>query len=211
MADNFLEKRYDEVFGKGASIVRSKGPGLESLLRKTRSYRAFDTSYKVNMIQLEAIIRANTMVASARNRQALRFKPVTFDTGSDRVRGLYTLGSALPGLHLPAPGTEPEAFIVICSIVPEDKYIDIDLGISCQSMLLKATEIGLQGIIVCAFDSEKLRCVLDLPYNPLAMIAIGKGTEHIILEEAPSPENTTYYRRDGVHHVPKLQLKDLII
>ncbi|MDJ1645466.1 nitroreductase family protein, partial [Streptomyces pakalii] len=58
------------------------------------------------------------------------------------------LGGALPALRLPFPGTEPNAFIIICSTVEENRYVDMDLGISAQSMLLQAAEIGLNGICI---------------------------------------------------------------
>jgi len=211
MADNYLEKRYEEVFGHGKAAVRTKGPGLETLMRKNRSYRAYDQSYEVMQAQLEAMVRTNTLIASSRNWHALRFRLLTRRSGSEKLRGLYKLGRALPELHLPAPGTEPEAFIVICSTMPECRNIDIDLGISCQSMLLKAAEMGLQGVIICNFNKEEVRTALELPYDPLAIIAVGRGTEHIELVEAAPGDDLNYYRRDGVHYVPKLQLKDIII
>jgi len=211
MADNYLEKRYEEVFGKGAATVRKSTPGIETLFRRTRSYRAYDRSYEVKEIQLEAIVRANTLIASARNQQALRFKLLTKKSGSERMQGLYHLGRALPELHLPAPGSEPEAFIIICSTLPECKNIDIDLGISCQSMLLKATEMGLQGVIICNFDKIKVRETFGLPFEPLAILAIGKGTETIELVEIREGDNLNYYRRDGVHYVPKIRLDNLIV
>ena len=211
MADNYLEKRYEEVFKSGGKAVNRHSPGVETLMRRTRSYRAYDQSYEVMEIQLEAIVRANTLVASARNQQALRFRLLTRASGSVRMQGLYRLGRALPELHLPAPGTEPEAFIVICSVLPECKNIDIDLGISCQSMLLKATEMGLQGVIICNFDRDAVRTEFDLPYEPLAILAVGKGTETIELVDATAGDNLNYYRKDGVHYVPKLGLADIII
>ena len=39
------------------------------------------------------------------------------------------------------------SFIVVCSTVPEDRWVDIDLGIAVQSMLLRAVEIGLNGSV----------------------------------------------------------------
>ena len=84
----------------------------------------------------------NAKIPSARNQQVLRFRPVLADE-APKVLPHIRLGGALPELHLPLPGTEPNAFIIICSTVAEDRYVDIDLGISAQSMLLQAVEIGL--------------------------------------------------------------------
>ena len=43
------------------------------------------------------------------------------------------------------------------------------------------------------------------------MIAIGKGAENIYLKPVDAGESLTYYRKDGVHFVPKLKAEDLII
>ena len=121
------------------------------------------------------------------------------------------LGSALPHLNLPAAGSEPNAFIVICSTVAEDKWVDIDLGISAQSMLLQAVEIGLNGICIVAFDRAAVREALALEYEPLLILAIGRGQDDIRLVEIGADENHNYYRKDGVHYVPKVRLEELIL
>lgn len=212
MADNYLEKRYDEVFGKESkAVIRKSNPSLETLLLKNRSHRSYDQSYEVKRLQLEAIVRANTLVASARNQQVLRFKLLTRQDGADLLKGKYALGGALPELHLPVPGTEPEAFIVICSTVPENRYVDIDLGISCEAMSLKAVELGLNAIVICNFNKEAVQEALNLPYAPLAVIAIGKGTDKIKIVDIGEAEDHNYYRQDGIHCVPKVRLDDLIL
>jgi hypothetical protein len=114
-------------------------------------------------------------------------------------------------LHLPFAGSEPNAFIVICSSVEESKYVDIDLGIAAQSMLLQAVEIGLGGICIGAFDHEPLKELLGLKYEPLLVLAIGRPAERIELKECGEGDNLTYYREGGVHYVPKIRVDDLII
>ena len=130
---------------------------------------------------------------------------------SGKVLPLIRLGGALPELHLPFPGTEPRAFLVVCSTVPENPTIDIDLGIAAQSLLLKAVEMGLNGIIIRAFDAGKLQEALGLDLVPILVIAIGKGAENIFLKPVDAGESLTYYRKEGVHFVPKLKVDDLLI
>lgn len=212
MADNYLEKRYEEVFGaakKGSVSLRK--PALDTLLLKNRSYRGYDKSYVVHRIQLDAIVSVNPKLASSVNAQRLRFHPVTKGPEAEAVQGFIRLGRALPELNLPFPGTEPEAFIVVCSTVPENASIDIDLGISLQSMLLKAVELGLGGVIVRNFDREPLQAALGLPFEPVAVLAIGKPAEQIKLVPVHAGDDLKYYRRDGVHFVPKIVVEDLIV
>ena len=140
----------------------------------------------------------------------LRFRAVNH-TEADKVLPHIGLGGALPELHLPFPGTEPNAFIIICSTVEETKFVSVDLGISAQSMLLQAAEIGLNGICIAAFNKKKIVEAFDLQYEPLMILAIGKGVEKIRMVEISPEESHAYYRKDGIHYVPKLKLEDLII
>ena len=219
MADNYLEKKFDEFYNGKKAAVKHPGVSLDALLTRNRSCRGYQKEYKVHRLQLERIVGVCCKVASAMNRQPLRFRLVTAADGadaggrrpSDVVLGHIRLGGALPELHLPLPGTEPEAFIIVCSAVPEDRYVDMDLGIAAQSMLLKATELGLGGIVVCAFDREALKRDLALPLDPLAVIAIGKPAEKFELRPASASGSLKYYREDGVHVVPKIQLPELLI
>jgi nitroreductase len=211
MADNYLEKRYEETLGANKPKVKRIGHTVDELLLKNRSVRGYKKVYAVSREELERIVGVCCKIPSARNQQVLRFKLVTKESGADRVLPLIKLGGALPELHLPFPGTEPEAFIVCCSTVPESPLVDVDLGIALQSMLLKAVEMGLNGLIIGAFNREKLREAFDLPYTPLMVLAIGKGDERIELTPIAEGESHAYYRRDGVHYVPKVRTADLII
>ena len=183
---------------------------LRRLLQHNRSYRGYDASFKVREDQLHRIIEVVTLCPSARNQQVLRFRPVMGDEAASMLKYIR-LGGALPELHLPFAGSEPNAFIVICSSVDESKYVDIDLGIAAQSMLLQAVEIGLGGICIGAFDHEPLKELLGLKYEPLLVLAIGRPAERIELKECGEGDNLTYYREGGVHYVPKIRVDDLII
>lgn len=204
MADNYLEKRYEETLGSGKIRVKKIGHTVDELLTKNRSTRGYKKAYKVSRQELERIVGVCTRIPSARNQQVLRMRLVTHDSGADKVLPLVKMGAALPELHLPFPGTEPEAFIVVCSTVPENPMVDIDLGIAAQSMLLKAVEMGLNGLIIAAFNRAKLQETLALPYTPLLLLAIGKGNEHIELKPIDESESHAYYRENGVHIVPKV-------
>ena len=209
MADNYLEKKYEQLQEK-RPVIRRNHPSLDTLLRRNRSYRGYDPSRVVTRDELMKLVEVTTLVPSGKNRQALRYRLVT-EEESDKVLSLIRLGGALPEFHLPFPGTEPRAFLVICSTVPEYPVIDIDLGIAAQSLLLKAVEMGLNGIIIRAFDAAKLQEALGLPLTPLLVIAIGKGAENIFLKPVDAGESLDYYRKDGVHFVPKLKAEDIVI
>ena len=208
MADNYLEKKMEDYLQ--AQPAKRRVATLHRLLQHNRSYRGYDANFKVREDQLRRIIEVATLCPSARNQQVLRFRPVLGDEAASMLKYIR-LGGALPELHLPFVGTEPNAFIVICSTVEESKYVDIDLGIVAQSMLLQAVEIGLGGICIGAFDREPVKALLGLKYEPLLVLAIGRPAERIMLKECGEGDNLTYYREGGVHYVPKIRVEDLII
>ena len=211
MADDYLGKKMaDYMASRGATSSVQKPGTLARLLKKNRSYRGYDASFVVREDQLRRIIDVNTKIPSARNQQVLRFRAVLKDE-ADKVLRNIRLGGALPELHLPLEGTEPNAFIIVCSTEAENKYVDMDLGISVQSMLLQAVEIGLNGICIGAFNKQAIVEEFDLPYEPLLIVAIGKGAEQIELVEIGEAESHTYYRSNGIHYVPKVRLEDLMI
>lgn len=208
MADNYLEKKMEDY--RASQPTKRRTATLRRLLQHNRSYRGYDNSFVVRQDQLRRIIEVATLCPSARNQQVLRFRPVLKDE-SDKVLRHIRLGGALPELHLPFPGSEPNAFVVICSTVEESKYVDMDLGIVAQSMLLQATEIGLGGICIGAFDREPIKQALNLAYEPLLVLAIGRPKESIELVECHEGDSLTYYRNNDIHYVPKLSLDDLIL
>ena len=208
MADNYLEKRMEDY--RNQAPRAKKVATLNKLLRRNRSYRGYDTSFEVRADQLRRIIETATLCPSARNQQVLRFRPVLANE-SDIMLKHIRLGGALPELHLPFPGTEPRAFVVICSTVEESKYVDIDLGIVAQTMLLQATEMGLGGICIGAFDHAEIKEALKLSYEPVLVIAFGRPAENIELVECGANDKLTYYRNGTTHYVPKIRVEDLII
>ena len=211
MADDYLGRKMEEYRARAAApAVQKTLASLNRLLLKNRSHRGYVSRFTVRADQLRSMIEVNTRIPSARNQQVLRFRPVLADE-APLVLPHIRLGGALPELHLPLPGSEPRAFILICSTVPEDRYVDIDLGISVQSMLLRGVEMGLNGICIGAFDRARIREAFDLPWEPLLILGVGKGAEQIELVEIGAEENRAYYRRNGVHYVPKIRVEELLI
>ena len=220
MADNYLEKKMEEHKAlpdrksfKAAKKSRAEGAlPLDSLLLRNRSCRGYDSNYIVSKEELLKIVEVNTKIASARNQQVLRFRLV-YGTEAKEVTKAIKLGGALPELNLPLPGTEPNAYIIICTQEPKGKWVDIDLGISAQSMLLKAVDLGLNGICIAAFNKEKICALVNgsKQMEPLLILAIGKSIERFQLLPIGEDDEHNYFRKNGVHFVPKVRIEDLLI
>ena len=209
MADNYLGRQMEEYEAQKCASVRTRRVSLMSLLAKNRSTRGFDTSFKVRYDQLVALVEAARLAPSARNQQILRFRLVTAEE-AHLVLPHIRLGAALPELNLPLPNTEPNAFIVICS-EKESRYVDMDMGIATQTMLLRAVEMGLNGVCIAAFDRDAVREALNLSLAPQLILAIGRSAERVEVVDIAEGESTTYYRKDGTHFVPKLRSEELIL
>ena len=220
MADNYLEKKMEEHKAlpdrksfKATKKSRAEGAlPLDSLLLRNRSCRGYDSNYIVSKEELLKIVEVNTKIASARNQQVLRFKLV-YGTEAKEVTKAIKLGRALPELNLPLPGTEPNAYIIICTEEPKGKWVDIDLGISAQSMLLKAVDLRLNGICIAAFNKEKICALVNGSgqMEPLLILAIGKSIERFQLLPIGEDDEHNYFRKNGVHFVPKVRIEDLLI
>ena len=211
MADNFLGNKMEEHLArqqhsKAAKTTRS----FNQLVLENRSYRAFDKSFEVNEHHLRRMLEVCNKIPSARNQQVLRYRMV-WGEEAEKLNAFIRLGGALPELNLPAPGTEPSAYIIICSKVEESRYVSVDLGIAAQTILLKAADMGLNGICIGAFNKAAVTETLALPCEPLLLLGIGKGAEKIVLRDIEVGEPQNYYREEGVHVVPKLRLEDLLI
>lgn len=209
MADNYIEKKMEQLrSGTSENVQRYRS--VEALMTFNRSTRGYDSSYIVHPFQLRSIVSVNSRIASARNQQVLRFHLVTSERAG-LVLPLVGMARNLPELHLPLPGTQPNAFIVICTTDPDAPHLEFDEGIAAQSMLLKAAEMGLNGLIIKNFNPEKMRSVLGLPLTVTSVVAIGRSKEKIALTQVHEGESLKYYRQGGTHFVPKLSLDDILI
>jgi hypothetical protein len=81
-------------------------------------------------------------------------------------------------------------------------------------MLLAAVEKGLGGCMLGAIDRDAIRREFNVPqrYAIALVVALGVPAETCVLEDAPPGGSVTYYRDgQGVHHVPKRPLREVIL
>ena len=120
-------------------------------------------------------------------------------------------------LHLPRKGAEPVAYIVICldgSLAENPAPYQRDVGIVAQTILLAAAEMGLNGCMIGSFAAGELREKLGLPeaIKPQLLLALGEGTDRIVMTDVGEDGSTTYYRdAEDIHYVPKRTLEQLIL
>lgn len=189
---------------------------LKELLKEDRSYRQFDENFKINPDLLKNLIELTRYCSSGRNLQPLKYYIATDKEQCERIFPLLKWAGYLTDWDGPEEGKRPVAFLIQCLDTDLTNNCLCDDGIQLQAITLGATALGLGCCIIKAFNAVKIKEILELPHNyePLYVIAIGKPLERILIEDLKgfSEENIKYYRTpDGVHHVPKRLLEDLII
>jgi len=187
---------------------------IDDLIRQTRSTRRFVQSEPVSTETLRALVNLARLSPSASNKQPLKY--ILCNTPEKNALIFEHVGWAgyLTDWGGPVEGERPAAYIVILGDCHVSEAIDCDHGIAAQSILLGARERGLGGCILGSVKRAPLRSALklDVQYRIMLVIALGKPAEQIVLEEV-GPEGDIKYWRDaeGIHHVPKRSLDEVII
>jgi nitroreductase len=186
---------------------------LKDLFLKTRTYRRFDESHQVGLETLEYLVDFARLSSSGGNRQPLRFLLYNTPEECDKIFPFLTWASYLTEWPGPDKGERPPSYIVILGDKSLSDNFGVDHGIAAHSILLGATNEGLGGCMIASIKREELCDELRIPdkFEVLLILAIGKPVEKIIIDEIKN-DDVKYWRDEkGVHHVPKRNLKDLIL
>jgi nitroreductase len=187
---------------------------LSDLLLKTRSYRRFDETVKIPQDVLRDLVDATRYCPSAANRQPLKYRLVFEENETAQVFNCLKFAAYLQNWSGPEAGERPAAYIVVLGDETISKFSEVDAGIAMQTILLHATELGFGGCILASVQREKLREILALDerFHIGYVIALGKPGETCLVEPLGQDGDIKYYRdADGVHHVPKRSLDDLLV
>lgn len=192
---------------------------LIDLVKKNRSYRSFNAERKVSCNELLSLIDTARHAPSAINLQPIKYIISSSDNReqNEKILSCCRFAGFLKDKKLPPEGHEPVAYIIMLldnEITQNHTSAYRDVGIAEQTIMLAATEVGLGGCIVGAFDKEKLQGLLEIPerYTPCQVLVLGEPDETVILEELSEGESTEYYRdQNNVHHVPKRKLEDIVL
>jgi nitroreductase len=187
---------------------------LRDLVLRNRSYRRFYQEISINRETLKELVDLARLSASAANRQPLKYALSCDARTNAKVFPNLAWAGYLKDWSGPEKGERPSAYIVILGDSTISSSIDCDHGIAAQSILLGATEKGLGGCIIGSVRKSALSQALAIPaeYEILLVIALGKPKESVVLEDMATGGDIRYWRNDqGVHHVPKRLLDDVII
>ena len=187
---------------------------LKDLVRKNRSYRRFHQEVAVSLETLRDLVDLARLSASGANKQPLKY---LLSNKAGRNEAIFeTLGWAAYLKDWPGPeeGERPSAYIVVLGDTTIRSSFGVDPGIAAQSILLGATEQGLGGCILASIRRDALREALgiDERYQIELVLALGKPKEMVVIDPVGPDGDIKYWRdADGVHHVPKRALAEIIL
>jgi len=187
---------------------------LKDLVLHNRSYRRFDQSTRIAPETLRELCDLARLSSSGRNAQPLKYMIVSSQEECAKVYPTLGWAGYLKEWNGPEEGERPAAYIVILGDTAIASNYGIDAGLSIQSMTLGAVEKGLGGCIIQTVRREELAKILDISsqFEILYVVALGKPVEEVVVETLKPDGDIKYWRDEQhVHHVPKRELKDLII
>jgi len=187
---------------------------LRDLILKNRSYRRFHEDVAIERETLRELVDLARLSASGSNLQPLKYILSCDPEKNALIFPHLAWAGYLKEWRGPSEGERPSAYIIILGDTEIRRADGCDHGIAAQSILLGATERGLGGCMIGSVQREKLRKSLEIPlcYEILLVLALGKPKETVTIEAA-GPEGDIRYWRDeeGVHHVPKRSLDQIIL
>ncbi len=188
---------------------------MKELVSKCRSYRRFYEEERITEEQLKELVDLARMTASAANAQALKYRLVCRKEECEKLFPQITWAGALTDWDGPEPGERPSGYIVICCDQTLGKNKMWDEGITAQTIMLGAVEMGFGGCMIASFKRKETAEILGIDqerYQPSLVLALGKPKETVVVVPMKEDGDVRYYRDEKqVHYVPKRELEDLII
>jgi nitroreductase len=187
---------------------------IKELVYRSRSYRRFYQDTPVSLETLRNLVELGRLSPTASNLQPLKY--VLSNEPGKNARIFETLAWAAYLRDWPGPeeGERPSAYVVILGDTMISQSFGCDYGIAAQSIMLGAAEIGLGGCMIRSISRPDLVRALDIStqYEILLVLALGKPKEVVVMDPVGADGSIKYWRDDQqVHHVPKRELKDVII
>jgi len=186
---------------------------FKNLVKENRSCRRFDNAHKIDKQTLRGLVDLARKCASAANMQPLKYVICRDETKNEEIFSCLGWAAYLKDWKGPVKEERPSAYIVILGDHNISDKFWCDHGIASQTMLLGARSMGLGGCMFGAINIKKLKAALNIKdhLEPKLVLALGKPIEKIQIDKLDKDGDIKYWRdENGVHHVPKRNLDDII-
>lgn len=184
------------------------------LIRNNRSYRRFDANYVIDRQTLLELVDLTRYTSSARNAQPLRYFLSAEKEMNDMIFPTLAWAGYLKDWDGPSHQERPTAYIVVTADTElKGSFTMFDAGLATQSILLGAVDNGLGGCIIGAVKKEKLSEIIGLKKSleVICVVALGKPDETVVIEEMTTDDFKYWRDEKEIHHVPKRNLKDILL
>ena len=181
------------------------------LINSRRTIRQF----KQDSIPLEDLIKcikSAGLAPSAANLQPIEYLLIT---DSEKVKAIFPLlkwaGYIAPDGN-PEEGRRPTAYLIVLVNKSIRKTgAEHDAGAAIENFILSAWSLGIGSCWLASVNREKLQNSFNIPdsYSIDSVIALGYPDESPVVEMAT--DDIKYWKdKDGVLHVPKRSVKDIL-
>ena len=155
---------------------------FDEIIRTRRSVRNYDPDKNVPREMVEQLIAAAVEAPSWKNQQTSRYHIVVSPEMRERLKACLWSQNQMTVKDVPV--------LIVTTFVkgvvgfekngtPSNELGDgwgiYDLGLQNALLLLKATDLGLDSIVLGLRDAEAIRTLLDIPQEEVVVSVIGIG------------------------------------
>ena len=187
---------------------------LIDIVKRNRSYRRFYQDKPIDRNELIDLVGLARLCPTGRNLQPLKFFLSNDELLNKKIYPSLAWAGYLKDWDGPVEGERPSAYIVILEDRRISESTQWDQGIMAQTIMLGAAEKNLGGCIIASVRKEDLSRALNLPEHlkVVLVLALGYPKEEVVIEQMPENGSVVYWRdSQGVHHVPKRDLDEIIV
>jgi nitroreductase len=177
---------------------------------RRRSIRCFEQQ-ELALEILRKLVNAGRVAPSAANKQPLEYMIVSSPDLRDKVFETLRWAAYIAPEGTPKEGEKPTAYIIVL-VNNKHKIPDFarDVGAAAENIILTAFE---EGIGICWLRSVDRKKVCDMFHLPKhievdSVLALGYPGEAPVMVDMG--DSIKYWRKDGIHYVPKRRLNDII-
>jgi nitroreductase len=155
-------------------------------------------------------VDAARLSPSGVNVKPLRYVIVYDQKMLKEVFGTLSWAVYLPDYY-PSEEEMPQAYIAL--LLDKNGRTPVhDASIASMSISMVAYDEGLGSCIMASIDREKLREVLNVPEDLTIelVVALGYPAENPVIDPVENGDTRYWLDQNGVLHVPKRDLKDII-
>ncbi len=158
------------------------------------------------------MLNAARLAPSGGNLQPLKYIVVTDQTMLEPVFQTTRWAGYLAPHGTPKEGEKPTAYIVVLVDTEIRKDGDNDASAAIENMLLTAEEDGIGTCWIGSVDRKKLAELLQIPETLAvhSVVAMGYKAQESRAVEMVGNDVKYYLDEDGVLHVPKRKMEDIV-